>query len=97
MEFTFGVTIGIVVPNDDPEKAPEVKKFALTGRFPSVSHPDLQSVVNTAVDFLNGHLGTKYGLVRVFEESELEEVAPGEFKLKAERLLPESNLSAERE
>lgn len=80
MEFTFGVTIGIVVPNDDPEKPPEVKKYALTGRFPSPAFQDLEAVVSEAIEFFNGHLGTKLGAIRVFDEDELVEVAPGEFQ-----------------
>lgn len=68
MEFTFGVTIEIHEPNEDPELPPKSKKFALTGRFPSPTYEDLESLVAAAVDFLNGHFGTKFVIKEREEE-----------------------------
>jgi hypothetical protein len=85
IEFTYGVSIDIYEPSDDPEKPPKQKKYRLTGRYPSPAYADLEALVNAAVDFFNGHLDTKFMTVRAYSEDEVEEVAVGEWQPKKPR------------
>jgi hypothetical protein len=82
MEFTYGVSIDILVDPGDEVRNPTFKKFRLTGRFPSPAYADLQAVANAALDFLNGHFGTKFIAVEAYPIEELAEVAPGQYQLK---------------
>lgn len=69
-ELTFGLTVR--------KNGQTWKSF--TGRSPSPALEDPAAVVVRLVDFLNDVLGTNFAVVEAVDESNLVEVAPGEWR-----------------